>query len=72
MYNPKYGTGHHWWLSSEESACQCRRHQFNPWSGQMLYASEQLSLSTTIKPVLQSLGSAAIEPTHCNTEAESL
>ena len=20
-----------WWLSSKESACQCRRHQFNPW-----------------------------------------
>ena len=20
-----------WWLSSKESACQCRRHRFNPW-----------------------------------------
>ena len=21
-----------WWLSGKESACQCRRHKFNPWS----------------------------------------
>ena len=21
------------WLSGKESACQCRRHEFNPWSG---------------------------------------
>ena len=21
-----------WWLSGKESACQCRRHGFNPWS----------------------------------------
>ena len=20
-----------WWLSGKESACQCRRHEFNPW-----------------------------------------
>ena len=20
-----------WWLSGKESACQCRRHGFNPW-----------------------------------------
>jgi len=22
-----------WWLSSKESACQCRRHKFESWSG---------------------------------------
>ena len=22
-----------WWLNSKESACQCRRHEFNPWVG---------------------------------------
>ena len=21
-----------WWFSGKESACQCRRHRFNPWS----------------------------------------
>ena len=20
-----------WWLAGKESACQCRRHKFNPW-----------------------------------------
>ena len=25
------GMGLPWWLSGKESACQCRRHRFNPW-----------------------------------------
>ena len=24
-----------WWLSGKESACQCRRHEFNPWVGKI-------------------------------------
>ena len=24
-----------WWLSSKESACQCRRHEFDPWAGKI-------------------------------------
>ena len=24
-----------WWLSSKESACQCRRHGFDPWVGKI-------------------------------------
>ena len=24
-----------WWLNSKESACQCRRHRFDPWSGKI-------------------------------------
>ena len=24
-----------WWLSGKESACQCRRHGFNPWGGKI-------------------------------------
>ena len=42
-----------WWLSDEESACQCRRRGFDPWSGKITHASEQLSLCAwTIKSVL--------------------
>ena len=42
-----------WWLSGKESTCQCRRHGFNPWSGKIPYAMEQLSWCiTTIEPVL--------------------
>ena len=33
-----------WWLSGKESACQCRRHGFDPWSGKTPRAAEQLSL----------------------------
>ena len=24
-----------WWLSGEESSCQCRRHEFSPWVGKI-------------------------------------
>ena len=24
-----------WWLSGKESACQCKRHGFNPWAGKI-------------------------------------
>ena len=33
-----------WWLSSKESACQCRRHGCDPWAGKTPHAIEQLSL----------------------------
>ena len=33
-----------WWLRSKESACQCRGHEFNPWSRKIPHAAEQLSL----------------------------
>ena len=40
-------------LSSKESACQCRRHGFDPWSGKIPHAAGQLSLcATTTEPVL--------------------
>ena len=32
-----------WWLSGGESTCQFRRHGFDPWSGRIPHASEQLS-----------------------------
>ena len=49
--NPSWGLP--WWFSGKESAYQCRRHGFDPWSGKILYAMEQLSLcATTTEPVL--------------------
>ena len=42
-----------WWLSHKESSCQCRSRGFDPWSGRIPQAVEQLSLYTTIiEPVL--------------------
>ena len=47
---PKQGLP--WWLSGKESACQCRRHGFNPSSRKIPHATEQLSpCSTTTEPV---------------------
>ena len=31
-----------WWCSGSESACQCRGHGFEPWSGKIPHATEQL------------------------------
>ena len=45
--------GHPWWLSDKRSTCQCRIEGFNPWSGKMPHATEQLSPgATTTEPVL--------------------
>ena len=44
------------WLSKKESACQCRRHRFHPWSGKVPHASKQLNpWATTIKSALEAL-----------------
>ena len=42
-----------WWRSGWESACQCRGHGFEPWSGKIPHAVEQLSpCTTTTEPAL--------------------
>ena len=40
-------TGLPWWLSGKESACQCKRHRFDPWSGKIPHAMDQLSPCAT-------------------------
>ena len=45
-----------WWLSGQDSADQCRRHGFSPWSGKTPHAAEHLGLCTTsAEPVPESL-----------------
>ena len=40
-----------WWHSGWESACQCRGHGFEPWSGKIPHAAEQLGpWATTAEP----------------------
>ena len=40
-----------WWHSGWESACQCRGHGFEPWSGKIPHATEQLGpWATTTEP----------------------
>ena len=34
------------WFNGKESACQCRRHRFHPWSGKIPHAVEQLNWCT--------------------------
>ena len=61
-----------WWLRGKESACQCRRHGFEPWSGKISHALGQLSMcTTTIEPALLEPGRCicwnpgALEPVLC-------
>ena len=68
----KINSGLPWWRSSWESACQCRGHGFEPWSGKIPHAAEQLGpwATTTeparLEPVLRSGGGRDGErPAHC-------
>ena len=49
-----------WWRSGWESACQCRGHGFEPWSGKIPHAGEQLGPWATITEP------ARLEPVPCN------
>ena len=56
----KKSRGLPWWRSGWESACQCRGHGFEPWSGKIPRAAEQLGpWATTTEP-------ARLEPVLCN------
>ena len=47
----KRNLGLPWWCSGWESACQCRGHRFEPWSGKIPHAAEQLGpCATTTEP----------------------
>ena len=60
-----------WWRSGWESACQCRGHGFEPWSGRIPHATEQLGPWATIteparlEPVLHNKrGCDSVRPAH--------
>ena len=64
-----------WWRSGWESACQCRGHGFEPWSGKIPHAAERLGPWATIaeparlKPVLRNKrGRDSERPAHRDEE----
>ena len=64
-----------WWRSGWESACQCRGHGFEPWSGKIPHAAEQLGpwAATTeparLEPVLRNKrGCDSERPAHRDEE----
>ena len=51
FYYLKIVLGLPWWRSGCESACQCRAHGFEPWSGRIPHAAERLGpWATTTEP----------------------
>ena len=68
-------TGLPWWRSGWESACQCRAHGFEPWSGKIPHAAEQLGPWATVteparlEPVLRNKrGRDSERPAHRDEE----
>ena len=64
-----------WWRSGWESACQCRGHGFEPWSGKIPHATEHLGPWATVteparlEPVLRNeRGRGSERPTHRDEE----
>ena len=64
-----------WWRSGWESACQRRGHGFEPWSGRIPHAAEQLGpWATTIEParlepvLLNKRGRDSERPAHRDEE----
>ena len=67
--------GRPWWHSGWESACQCRGHGFEPWSGKIPHVAEQLGPWATItepahlEPVLHNKrGRDSDRPVHHDEE----
>ena len=67
------------WRSGWESACQCREHGFEPWSGKIPHAAEQLGPWATVteparlEPVLRNKrGRDSERPVHRNEERPQL
>ena len=51
LCSKRHSRGLPWWRSGWESACQCRGHGFEPWSGKIPHAAEQLGpWATTAEP----------------------
>ena len=70
-----HGAGLPWWRSGWESACQCSRHRFEPWSRRIPHAAERLGPWATItepaclEPVLRNKrGHDSERPAHCDEE----
>ena len=63
-----------WGPNGKESACQCGRHGFDPWSEKIPHATEQLSpCVTTIEAVLQSPEAqllSSLSPRVCTPQKE--
>ena len=75
VHQEPFSPGLPWWHSGWESACQCRGHGFEPWSGKIPHAAEQLGPWATIteparlEPVLHNKrGRDSERPTHRDEE----
>ena len=60
----KSNPGLPWWSSGQDSACQCKGYQFQPWSGKIACAKRQLNPCVpTIEPRVQKW-----QTSRCNEE----
>ena len=73
-YRDQKKKGLPWWRSGSESACQCREHGFQPWSGKIPHAAERQSpWATTTEPTRHNyLGSCAWSLCSATREATAM
>ena len=78
-YHKEWDIGLPCWHSGWESACLCRGHGFEPWSGRIPYATEQLGpWATTTEPARlepvprNKRGRDGERPAHCDEERPRL
>ena len=61
-----------WWLTGKQSACQGRRHRFDPQSGKIPHPAKQLSsCMTTTEPVPEAWEPQLLSPCDATTEARA-
>ena len=58
-----YGIGFLWWLRVKEFACQCRRHEFDPWSQKIPHAGEHETRGLQLLSLALEPGRPTTEPT---------
>ena len=74
VFSLKNRIGLPWWYSGWESACQCRGHGFEPWSGKIPHAAEQppwvtIAEPARLEPVLRNKrGRDGERLAHCDEE----
>ena len=57
-----------WYLGGKESTCQCKKHEFDPWSREIPHVTEQLRLCTVTTEACSKASALQQAPSYCGEE----
>ena len=60
-----------WWSTHWESACQCKGHEFNPWSGKFPHARTKPHVPQLLSQCSRAHGPQLLSPCAATTEANA-